>query len=72
MAPEGNPDRNPDANPAEVRNVKLGLETLSVTAFQQNCTLISCGRTRRAVIVDPGGEAGRIQDLGTMSATQVR
>lgn len=45
------------------RKIELGLHTLAVTAFQQNCTLISCARTRRAVVVDPGGDAGRILDL---------
>ena len=36
---------------------------LPVTAFQQNCTLLWCERTRRAAIVDPGGEAQRILAL---------
>jgi len=36
---------------------------LPVTPFQQNCTLIWCGRTRHAAIVDPGGETGRIHQL---------
>lgn len=36
---------------------------LPVTAFQQNCTLLWCERTRRAAIVDPGGEADRILAL---------
>ncbi|NCA70143.1 MAG: MBL fold metallo-hydrolase [Sphingobacteriia bacterium] len=33
---------------------------LPVTPFQQNATLLWCGHTRQAVIVDPGGEAERI------------
>lgn len=33
---------------------------LPVTAFQQNCTLLWCEHTRRAAIVDPGGEPERI------------
>ncbi len=36
---------------------------LPVTAFQQNCTLLWCERTRRAAIVDPGGDADRILAL---------
>lgn len=31
-----------------------------VTAFQQNCTLLWCEKTRQAAIVDPGGEVDRI------------
>lgn len=36
---------------------------LPVTAFAQNCTLLWCERTRRAAVVDPGGEPGRIVAL---------
>ena len=36
---------------------------LPVTLFQQNCTLLWCTATRRAVVVDPGGEAPRILRL---------
>lgn len=36
---------------------------LPVTAFQQNCTLLWCAATRRAVVIDPGGEAARILRL---------
>ena len=33
---------------------------LPVTPYQQNCTLLWCEHTRRAAIVDPGGEPARI------------
>ncbi|MBK5964970.1 hypothetical protein CCR95_12975 [Thiocystis minor] len=36
---------------------------LPVTPFQQNCTLFWCERTRRAAIIDPGGEPDRILAL---------
>ncbi|MFD2113507.1 MBL fold metallo-hydrolase [Thiorhodococcus fuscus] len=36
---------------------------LPVTAFQQNCTLFWCKQTRRAAIIDPGGEPDRILDV---------
>jgi len=39
----------------------LEFQILPVTALQQNCTLLWCARTRRAVIVDPGGEPDRIE-----------
>ncbi len=41
----------------------MDFRILPVTPFQQNCTLIWCERTRRAAIIDPGGEAARILAL---------
>lgn len=38
----------------------MDFHILPVTAFQQNCTLLWCEDTRRAAIVDPGGEPERI------------
>lgn len=35
---------------------------LSVTPFQQNCTLLWNGESKAGVIIDPGGEVGRIHD----------
>lgn len=34
---------------------------IPVTAFQQNCTVLWCEQTLQAAIVDPGGEAAKIQ-----------
>ncbi|HET9160401.1 MAG TPA: MBL fold metallo-hydrolase [Caulobacteraceae bacterium] len=31
-----------------------------VTPFEQNCTIVWCARTRKAAIVDPGGEVPRL------------
>ena len=42
-----------------------------VTAFQQNCTLLWNTATRRCVIVDPGGEVGRILDVVAQQELQV-
>ncbi|WP_034913840.1 MULTISPECIES: MBL fold metallo-hydrolase [Erwinia] len=36
-------------------------QTIPVTAFAQNCSLIWCPQTRQAAIVDPGGDAEKIQ-----------
>jgi len=33
---------------------------IPVTPFQQNCSLVWCGQSRRAAVVDPGGEIDRI------------
>jgi glyoxylase-like metal-dependent hydrolase (beta-lactamase superfamily II) len=35
---------------------------LPVTPFQQNCSLLWCTATKRAAVVDPGGEIGRIAE----------
>jgi glyoxylase-like metal-dependent hydrolase (beta-lactamase superfamily II) len=41
----------------------MDFRVLPVTPFEQNCTLLWCERTRRAAVVDPGGEPGRILAL---------
>lgn len=40
----------------------LKAATLQVTPFQQNCTILFEEPTRRAVVIDPGGEVERILD----------
>lgn len=40
----------------------LEIAVIAVTAFQQNCSLLICTQTRKAAIVDPGGEAGKLID----------
>lgn len=39
---------------------EINLSVLSVTPFVENCILLSCAKTNRAAVVDPGGEAERI------------
>jgi glyoxylase-like metal-dependent hydrolase (beta-lactamase superfamily II) len=34
-----------------------------VTPLQQNCTVVWCNATRRAAIIDPGGEFNRLLDI---------
>lgn len=41
----------------------MDFRILPVTPFQQNCTLLWCTATHRAVVVDPGGEVPRILRL---------
>ncbi len=41
----------------------MAYRILPVTPFQQNCTLFWCEQTRRAAIIDPGGEPVRILAL---------
>lgn len=38
----------------------IGIAIMPVTAFQQNCTLIWCKQTRKAVVIDPGGSVDAI------------
>jgi glyoxylase-like metal-dependent hydrolase (beta-lactamase superfamily II) len=40
----------------------LRYETLPVTAFEQNCSLIWCDRTREAAVIDPGGDLDLITE----------
>jgi len=41
-------------------NHGLNIEIHPVTPFQQNCSLLWCGRSRQAALVDPGGEVERL------------
>ena len=38
----------------------LHYQTIPVTAFQQNCSLVYCDQTRQAAVIDPGGDLPRI------------
>jgi len=38
----------------------MKLEVVPVTAFQQSCSVLWCEKTRRAAIVDPGGDLERV------------
>jgi hydroxyacylglutathione hydrolase len=40
---------------------KAGAVIIPVTLFEQNCTLIWCEATRKAVVIDPGGDLPKIQ-----------
>ena len=35
-------------------------QIIPVTPFEQNCSLLWCDETRRAAVVDPGGDLARI------------
>lgn len=45
---------------ADVPCFFMNLRVIPVTAFEQNCSLLSCEQTGRAAIVDPGGDPDRI------------
>jgi glyoxylase-like metal-dependent hydrolase (beta-lactamase superfamily II) len=40
----------------------LRYQTLPVTPFQQNCSIVWCDRTMEAAVIDPGGELPRLRD----------
>jgi len=40
---------------------KAGAIIVPVTLFEQNCTLLWCAATKKAVVIDPGGEVVKIQ-----------
>ena len=44
---------------------------ISVTPFQQNCTLLWCEKTKKAAVVDPGGDLDRIRDAIKQSGVTV-
>ncbi|NEW87137.1 MULTISPECIES: MBL fold metallo-hydrolase [Rhodopseudomonas] len=48
---------------------KAGAAIIPVTPFQQNCTLLWCDTTRKAVVVDPGGDVPEI--LAAIENTKV-
>ena len=46
---------------ASETKAKAGAAIIPVTLFQQNCMLLWCEATRRAVVIDPGGDVPDIQ-----------
>ena len=39
----------------------LRYQTIPVTPFQQNCSLVWCDQTQEAAVIDPGGDLPRIR-----------
>ena len=46
--------------PTEAK-AKAGALIIPVTLFEQNCMLLWCEATRKAVVIDPGGDVDKIQ-----------
>jgi glyoxylase-like metal-dependent hydrolase (beta-lactamase superfamily II) len=44
---------------------------IPVTPFQQNCTLLWCEKTKKAAVVDPGGDLPRIREAIAQSGVTV-
>ena len=45
---------------------------IPVTPFQQNCTLLWCEKTKKAAVVDPGGDLDRIREAIAQSGVERR
>ena len=44
----------------KLRFPMLHYQTIPVTAFEQNCSVLWCDQTQEAAVVDPGGDLDRI------------
>lgn len=42
-----------------------------VTPFQQNCSLLWCSKTKKAALVDPGGDLAKIKDAVARAGVEV-
>ncbi|MGN6116906.1 MAG: MBL fold metallo-hydrolase [Nitrobacter sp.] len=51
---------------------KAGAAIISVTPFQQNCTLLWCTATKDAIVIDPGGDVPLIQNAIAKTGVTVR
>jgi glyoxylase-like metal-dependent hydrolase (beta-lactamase superfamily II) len=52
--------------------MSIAAAILPVTPFQQNCTLIWDDETKEGVVVDPGGDADRIQEAIQQAGITIR
>ncbi|BDG73149.1 MBL fold metallo-hydrolase [Roseomonas fluvialis] len=52
--------------------MSIAAAIIPVTPFQQNCTLIWDQATKQGVVVDPGGDAERIQDAIQQAGVEVQ
>ena len=50
---------------------QIKVAIVPVTPFQQNCTLLICEVTKRAAIVDPGGDVPKIRQAIAQTGAQV-
>jgi len=44
----------------QTEKAKIGAYIIPVTLFEQNCTLLWCMETKKAVVIDPGGDVPKI------------
>ena len=58
MTQETETETETETNPP----AKAGAVIIPVTLFEQNCTLIWCEATKKAAVIDPGGDVPKILD----------
>jgi glyoxylase-like metal-dependent hydrolase (beta-lactamase superfamily II) len=58
-----------DQNPPPTDGPPIRAMIAPVTPFQQNCTIVWCVKTRKAAIIDPGGEIERL--LGALKSNDL-
>ena len=51
-----------ESTQATQTKAKAGAIIVPVTLFEQNCTIIWCEATKKAVVIDPGGDVPKIQE----------
>ncbi|MBI3701249.1 MAG: MBL fold metallo-hydrolase [Afipia sp.] len=49
-----------DTTEEATAQAKAGAMIIPVSPFEQNCTLLWCTKTRKAVVIDPGGDVPKI------------
>ncbi|MBT0726942.1 MBL fold metallo-hydrolase [Rosenbergiella australiborealis] len=49
----------------------LTYQLIPVTAFTQNCSLVICNKTMKAVLIDPGGDAQKIIQIVAQQPIQI-
>ena len=47
-------------------------QTIPVTAFAQNCSIVWCDETRDAAVIDPGGDLDRLVDAAKQLGVQLK
>src|SRR5215472_16055456 len=48
---------------SDLKEPPIKAAVLPVTPYQQNCSLVWCTRTKRAAVIDPGGDLERLKAL---------
>src|SRR5262245_1917730 len=56
------PPMNEQTHEQTQTKAKAGAIIVPVTLFEQNCTIIWCEATKKAVVIDPGGDVPKIQE----------
>src|SRR5262249_28245794 len=57
--------------PESETQAKVGGGIIPGTLFEQNCTLLWCTATRKAAVIDPGGDVPKIREAIKRSSVTV-